>query len=43
MNLRYVDDEEDLEWDQVFNGAEMDEKTDIIGEWNSEALAFLGT
>jgi hypothetical protein len=43
MNLRYVDDDEDLEWDQVFNGAEMDEKTDIIGEWNSEALAFLGT
>ncbi len=43
MNLRYVDDEEDLEWDQVFNGADMDEKTDIIGEWSCEALAFLGT
>ncbi|KAL0037264.1 hypothetical protein WJX79_009148 [Trebouxia sp. C0005] len=41
--IQYVDDEEDLEWDQVFNGAEMDQKTDIIGDWNSEALAFLGT
>ena len=43
MNLRYVDDEEDLEWDQVFNGAEMHQKTDIKGEWSREALAFLGT
>ena len=40
---RYVDDQEDLEWDEVFNGAKMDDKTEVKGEWSEEAEAFLET
>ena len=40
---RYADDQEDLEWDEVFNGAVMDDKTEVKGEWSKEAAAFLET
>lgn len=38
---RYESDEEDLEWDQVFNGAPMDDKTEFHGTWGPKAQALL--
>ena len=38
---RYEDDSEDLEWDEVFNQTPMTDKTDVQGNWSTDALAFL--
>ena len=38
---RYEDDSEDLEWDEVFNQAPMTDKTDVRGDWSTDALALL--
>ena len=38
---RYEDDEEDLEWDEIFNGQVMADKTHVEGDWSQEAVALL--
>ncbi len=41
MLFRYESDDEDLEWGQLFNGVEMDCKTDVRSTWPTEAQALL--
>ena len=40
-SCRYDDDEEDLEWDEIFNGQPMADKTHVDGKWSKDALALL--
>ena len=40
-SCRYEDDEEDLEWDEIFNGQPMADKTHVDGKWSKDALALL--
>ena len=38
---RYEDDSEDLEWDEIFNQTPMTDKTDVQGNWSTDASALL--